>query len=150
LLAAAMSLYVATAAAQIYESRDSQGRRTYSDRPTSGATRRADIENTPRAIPQAVEQANQSLEQLKQAVAARQEKDHARKQDEDAQRLVAADLEQKCRNARSSYATIMDARRPYKLGQDGAREYLSSAQISAAMAAAQQAITAFCSKQRGR
>ena len=143
LLASAILLWSTTVTAQIYESRDSQGRRTYSDRPTTGAVRRSDVENT-KANSQGAAQAAQSLEELRRAVAMRQELDEAKRREESARRQVAADREQQCRAARERYFVITESRRPFRPGSKGEREYLSAAQIDTARKAAQQAIDSFC------
>ena len=150
LFVTALTLACATqaGAAEVFVTKDAQGRPIYTDRPESlpaekvnVATKRTDV----------VEVQNRNQQQL-QATAAkdRAAADAAKKAADakQAQELTAADKAKRCQDAREHYQSVMNARRLYEPGASPEeRRYLDSAEIDAARADAKQVMEDFCAGQ---
>jgi len=110
-------------AGDVYRSVDPQGHVQYSDTPTPGAqlvhTQTARGTPAPPPAPAATKSADAGAGTASPTSAATA----------DAQHAVQSDLEQvraeQCRKAQDSYQQSIQARRVYKAGADGEREYLS-------------------------
>lgn len=127
-----MSLAIAAAHADVYRSVDAQGQVHYSDTPTPGAelvhvqrggagiplssaSSTATRSSTTTSAPQTVAKANTQV----QDTLAKQSTEKAVQQDLE---QVRAD---QCTKAKSDYEQAIAARRIYKTGTDGEREYLT-------------------------
>lgn len=145
-----LAILAQSTAAQIYETRDSQGRRTYTDQPLPGAVRRTDVERQRPPNPDSIARAAQTTNAMQDAEAARKAQELARQQADAAKRQVDVDLEKQCIAARNQLLDITQIRRPYRRDASGERIYLTSAEIDQQRAAAQEAVTAYCGRGRAR
>jgi hypothetical protein len=150
LLAAALTLACATqaSAAEVFVTKDAQGRPIYTDRPESlpaqkvnVATKQTDVVEVPgraQQAPQASSPQNPAAaDPARQAAEAKQ-----------AQELTAADKAKRCQDARERYQNVMNARRLYEPGSTpDERRYLDSAEIDAARENAKQVMDEFCAGQ---
>jgi hypothetical protein len=111
------------AAGDVYRSVDSQGHVQYSDTPSPGAEL-VHTQNLRGAPAQPAAQTGAKPGDAKPATAGPTNPATA-----DAQRALQTDVEQvraeQCRKAQDSYQQAIQARRVYKPGADGEREYLS-------------------------
>jgi len=62
------------------------------------------------------------------------------------QKDVAATRAEQCKAAKEKYEKSIEARRLYRLGKDGEREYLSDAEVDEARLAAKQELDTACGK----
>jgi hypothetical protein len=124
----------ATAHADVYRYIDAQGRPQYSDRWVPGST----LVKTDRNRPSADAAAQRAADQSK--LAASNERISAQLNQQAAARAVKADLEkarsEQCKQATERYEKSIQARRMYKAGKDGEREYLTDQQADEARLAA--------------
>ena len=119
--AAIFALAVPAAHADIWKSVDAQGHVTYSDRWSPGATRVRE-EDRP-----AAERAQAADEQKELAATNKQITDELNK--EQAERSVKKDEDaahaQQCTQAKIHYQDVIQARRLYKMGENGDKQFLS-------------------------
>lgn len=124
---AAALAFVPPAHAQIYRSVDAQGHVKYSDTPSPGATlvHVDSLAGTHSSAASGGSSADSSLTALEKQSA----QIHQQVQRQEAQRAVATDVAQarakQCTQARANYQKLIQARRIYEKGKNGAREYLS-------------------------
>jgi len=116
--------------ADIYRSIDAQGNVKYSDTPTPGAVLISTVD------PQVADSSAASASTANgtgNADTATNDAIHQRLVQEAAARSVQQDTAkaraQECKQAQDAYEQSIDARRLYKLGKDGTREYLNDDQI---------------------
>jgi hypothetical protein len=123
-IALIMSLPFTAAIADVYRSVDAQGQVHYSDTPTPGAelvhVQKLGMQNS---APSAASDAK--------ALAKSDAQVHTELAQQNAQRAVQQDVEQtradQCKKATADYDQSVQARRIYKPGADGEREYMSDA-----------------------
>lgn len=145
-LALAGLLSATTATAEVFVTKDAQGRPIYTDRPeqlpaqkinvASKRTDVVDVQNRYEQQQKASDDANRAAsEAAKQAAASKQ-----------AAQSTAADKAKRCEEARDRYSTVMNSQRLYEQGATpDERRYLSSEEIDAARANAKQVMDEFCS-----
>lgn len=147
-LALAALLNLTTAAAEVFVTKDAQGRPIYTDRPeqlpaqkmnvASKRTDVVDVQNRYEQQQKANEAANQAAaDAATQAAASRQ-----------AVQTTAADKAKRCTEARDRYALVMTSQRLYEQGATPAeRRYLSAEETDAARANAKRLMDEFCAGQ---
>ncbi len=126
-----MSLAAAAAQADVYRSVDAQGHVQYSDTPSPGAElvhvqRSSTSGPAPTAGSAAAAGGAQSVakaNEQSQETLAKQAAQHAVQQDVDQTRA------DQCAKAKADYEQAVQARRIYKTGANGEREYLSDAEV---------------------
>jgi hypothetical protein len=123
-----------TAHADVYRYVDAQGRPQYSDRWVPGST----LIKTDRNRPGADAAAQRAAEQSK--LTASNERIAAQLNQQAAARAMQADLEktrsEQCKQAKERYEKSIQARRLFKEGKNGEREYLTDQQADEARLAA--------------
>jgi hypothetical protein len=146
-----MSLAIAAAQADVYRSVDPQGQVHYSDTPTPGsvlvhvqrgggglapmsAPAPAAKSSSPATAPQTVAKANAQVQDTLATQAT--------------EKAVQQDVEQtradQCTKAKSDYEAAIAARRIYKTGTDGEREYLSDDEAEQQRVSLHQAMQTAC------
>jgi hypothetical protein len=153
-----MSLAIAAAQADVYRSVDAQGQVHYSDTPTPGSVLvhvqrgggglASPVSSAPAAGPvkassmapsaQSVAKANASGNAAAQDPLAKQATEKAVQQDVEQTRA------DQCTKAKSDYEAAIAARRIYKTGTDGEREYLSDDEAEQQQVTLHQAMQTAC------
>jgi hypothetical protein len=136
LLFAALIAWSGMAGAVVYKWVDAQGKVQYGDRPPDGVNAEV-VEllgtHIPRSASARTPDSSNSTGQPKI--------DPAKKAvDED----VAQAREKQCTEAQDRYKKLIEGRRPYKLGPDGARQYLTSDEIDTERLDAKQEVDSVC------
>jgi hypothetical protein len=145
---AALLACATASAADVFVTRDAQGRPIYTDRPeklpaekVSVATKQTDVVEV---------QSRYQAEMTKLQEADKTATDAARKTTEakQAAELSAADKAKRCQDARSRYENLMNARRIYEPGTTpDDRRYLDSAEMDATRENAKRVMDEFCAGQ---
>jgi hypothetical protein len=146
-IAAVLSLMAVSvgASADVYKWIDSQGRVYYSDRPESidSAERLAIASRRTNAA--AVTQRNEAAREQRQSAetqAAQQRREQA------AQQAVRKDVsktrDEQCKQAQEQYRIAIESQKLYRIGKDGERYYLTSAEIDEARLNARRAMDEVC------
>jgi hypothetical protein len=145
-LALAGLLTATTATAEVFVTKDAQGRPIYTDRPEklpaekmNVATKRTDVVE----VQNRYEQQQKAGNEANRAAADAARQTAASKQ---AAQSTAADKAKRCEEARDRYSTVMNSQRLYEQGPTpDERRYLSSEEIDAARVSAKQVMDEFCS-----
>jgi hypothetical protein len=141
----ALALATGVQASEVYQTRDAQGQRVYTDKPATLPAEKLDVKT---AATDTVEVQQRYSEQMKRysdsdkarADAAARAAEAAR-----AKELTADDRAKRCQQARDQYQSYMNARRLFEPGAtEGERRYLDDAEIDAARARAKQTMEEFC------
>jgi hypothetical protein len=144
-IAALMALMAVSlgASADVYKWVDSQGRLHYSDMPVEGAERVAVISR--RSDPSAIAQRS-GAENTQRSQADQQANQQRREQS--TQQAVNKDLEKtretQCKDAKEQYRVAIESQKLYRVGKDGERQYLTSAEIDTARLNARRAMDEAC------
>lgn len=141
---AAIVFSASAVAGEIYKWVDEDGNVHYEDRPTVEDVERVAVvsNNSSNSSVQASIDRRRSYES-NLADARSKKEEEEQKAAELAQ--IAAEREQKCAESRSRMERYLQARRLYKEGEGGEREYLDDAQVMEARSKAQEDIQAYCS-----
>ena len=139
---AALATGVTAQAAEVFVTKDAQGRPIYTDRPESLPAQRVDIATQKTNIVTAPQ-----LETKPYAADEKAQAEAARKTAESRQaaEMTAADKAKRCQEARTQYQNLMNARRIYEDDEKGGRRYLDSAEIDSSRADAKKLMDDFCS-----
>ena len=140
-------LCTTAAAADVFMTRDAQGRPVYTDRPESLPAAKVNVATQQTDVVEAQARSQQETARTQQAEKATAEA--ARKTDtRQAAELSAADKAKRCQDARQHYQDVMNARRIYEPGSTPEeRRYLDSAEIDATRADAKKVMDEFCAGQ---
>ena|ERR1700722_14173281 len=134
LLFAALVAWSGMAGAVVYKWVDAQGKVQYGDRPPDGVNAEV-VELLGTHIARAPAKAADS------SASGQAKPDPTKKAvDED----VAQAREKQCADAQDRYKKLIEGRKPYKLGPDGARQYLSSDEIDSARVDAKREVDSVC------
>jgi hypothetical protein len=141
-------LFCVPAAAEVFMTRDSQGRPVYTDRPESLPAQKVNVvtQETDVVEVQSRYQADMAKLQGDQKASA----DAAKKAADakQAAELTEADKAKRCQDARTRYQNLMNARRIYEPGSSpDDRRYLDSAEIDATRENAKKVMDEFCAGQ---
>ena len=133
----------------IYRSVDAQGHVQYSDTPTPGAVLVSAADAPGADSTDAKSSAGNSSEaDSGNAAAGDNDPIHQRLEQETAMRAVQKDTEkaqaQQCKQAQDAYEQSIEARRLYKVGKNGEREYLNDDQIEQQRVKHRLAVQAAC------
>lgn len=147
LLAVTSLEFNAVVAADVYKSRDAEGRLVFSDHAPAGPAERIKIEPPPpsSAEDQARVEAQQATWQREDA--ARKERDRAKAQE---QAALAAERAKRCSAARSQNATFGYDGRRFHLDPAGNRVYYSAQEIDQKRAEAKRDMAQFCTPEPAR
>jgi hypothetical protein len=143
-LAAAL-VCASASAAEVFVTRDSQGRPVYTDRPESLPAQKLSVASQPTdaAEVQARHQADMAKQQEADKTSAAAAKKAAEQRQ--AKELSAADQAKRCQDARAHYQGLMNARRIYEPGSTpDERRYLDSAEMDASRENAKRVMDEFC------
>ncbi len=147
-LALAGLLSATTVMAEVFVTKDAQGRPIYTDRPEklpaekmNVATKRTDVVE----VQNRYEQQQKASNEANRAAADTARQTAASKQ---AAQSTAADKAKRCEEARDRYSKVMTSQRLYEQGPTpDDRRYLSSEEIDATRVNAKQVMDEFCSGQ---
>jgi hypothetical protein len=135
LLFAALIVWSGMASAVVYKWVDAQGKVQYGDRPPDGVNAEV-VELLGTHIPRT------AAAKAPDANGQNQAKVDPVKKTVDAD--VAQAREKQCADAQDRYKKLIEGRRPYKLGADGARQYLSSEEIDSERLDAKHEVDLVC------
>lgn len=144
LLALAGAMLAESAMAEVYVWRDEEGKLHYSDTPAHEDARRVAIESQrtdPAAVRERVSAKREERQQREEDLEAYQQ---AQAEEEATAAESAQDRRAKCERAREKLASYVQARRLYRVNEDGEREYLDGAQMDKARAAAEAEVAENC------
>jgi len=143
LMLLALSLPLATQAADIYRYKDAAGNWQYSDKPVPGAQRVGPLVRSTPASASASASSDEKAEADKAQAAATKGKVSATVQ-QDVAKLRAED----CKKATEAYEQSISSARLYKPGADGEPDFLDADQIDAYRAAAHTEMDRLCGNAR--
>jgi len=142
-MTAALAFSATAVAGEIYKWTDDEGNVHYEDRPVGQEVERV-----------AINSASTNNSSVRASIDARRAREDARadarsQREQDQQRAaeaeqLAAERAEKCEESRNRMQSYLQARRLYKEGDDGEREYLDENQILDARDQAQDDIQAYC------
>jgi hypothetical protein len=140
---------VGTAQADVFVTKDAQGRPVYTDRPDSLPAQKVNVATQ---SADTVEAQRRTDEQAKAAAAAagKAQPDSARQTagTSSAREMTETDKAKRCEEARARYMTVMNSQRLYEQGpNEGERRYLDSDEIDAARENSKKVMDEFCSGQ---
>ncbi len=132
------------ASADVYKWVDAQGRVHYSDVPdVEGAERVAVLSR--RSNSEAIAQRDESEgEQRAQANAQAAQQQREQTAAKEVNKDVAKTRETQCKDAKEQYRVSIESQKLYRLGKDGERQYLTSAEIDEARMNARRAMDEIC------
>jgi hypothetical protein len=134
-----------TAPAEVFVTKDAQGRLIYTDRPETLPAEKVNVATKQTDV---VEVQSRYAEQMKAyAEADKASSEGAKRAAEakQAKQLTAEDKAKRCQEARTRYQNVMNARRLYESGANpDERRYLDSSEIDAARASAKKVMDEFC------
>ena len=135
-------------AAEVFMTRDAQGRPVYTDRPESLPAAKVNVATQQTDVVEAQARSQQDTARAQQADKAAAEAARKSADTRQAAELSAADKAKRCQNARQRYQEVMNARRIYEPGSTPEeRRYLDSAEIDATRADAKKVMDEFCAGQ---
>jgi hypothetical protein len=132
------------ASADVYKWVDPQGRVHYSDRPDVDNAERVAVasrRSNPEVIAQRTEAEHEQRSQA-DAQASQQRREQATTQA--VQKDVAKTRETQCKDAKEQYRVAIESQKLYRVGKNGEREYLTSAEIDEARMNARRAMDEIC------
>jgi hypothetical protein len=143
LLCAALIAWSGMASAIVYKWVDAQGKVQYGDRPPDGV--HAEIVEMPGSH---AAQSTASRAADASSTPTPPKPDPSSKPDPNAQKAVDADVaqskEKECADAQDRYKKLIEGRKLYKTGPDGARQYLTSDEIDAERLGAKHDVDTIC------
>lgn len=135
-------------AAEVFMTRDAQGRPVYTDRPESLPAAKVNVATQQTDVVEAQARSQQETARTQQAEKATTEAARKSADTRQAAELSAADKAKRCQDARQRYQEVMNARRIYEPGSTPEeRRYLDSAEIDATRADAKKVMDEFCAGQ---
>jgi hypothetical protein len=135
-------------AAEVFMTRDAQGRPVYTDRPESLPAAKVNVATQQTDVVEAQARSQQETARTQQAEKATAEAARKSADTRQAAELSAADKAKRCQDARQRYQEVMNARRIYEPGSTpDERRYLDSAEIDATRADAKKVMDEFCAGQ---
>ena len=135
-------------AAEVFMTRDAQGRPVYTDRPESLPAAKVNVATQQTDVVEAQARSQQDTARAQQADKAAAEAARKSADTRQAAELSAADKAKRCQDARQRYQEVMNARRIYEPGSTPEeRRYLDSAEIDATRADAKKVMDEFCAGQ---
>jgi hypothetical protein len=135
-------------AAEVFMTRDAQGRPVYTDRPESLPAAKVNVATQQTDVVEAQARSQQETARAQQADKATAEAARKGADTRQAAELSAADKAKRCQDARQRYQEVMNARRIYEPGSTPEdRRYLDSAEIDATRADAKKVMDEFCAGQ---
>lgn len=145
---AASLLCTAAGAAEVFMTRDAQGRPVYTDRPESLPAQKLNVATKQTDVVAVQSRYQQEMEKLQATEKATKDAANRQADARQATELSATDKAKRCQDARTRYEQLMNARRIYEPGSTPEdRRYLDSTEMDAARASAKQVMDEFCAAQ---
>lgn len=139
-----MTVVSFAASADVYKWVDAQGRTHYSDRPDSDTAERLAVASR-RTNPSVVAERNAVASEQRQSADAQAAE---QRQEETASKAVSKDVDktrdQQCKEAKEQYRVAIESQKLYRIGKDGERYYLTSAEIDEARLNSRRAMDQIC------
>lgn len=132
------------ASADVYKWVDTQGRVHYSDRPDVEGAERVAVASR-RSNPETIVERTDA-ENAQRQQAATQTADQQREQatTQAVEKDLAKTRETQCKDAKEQYRVAIESQKLYRIGKDGERQYLTSAEIDEARMNARRAMDELC------
>ena len=132
------------ASADVYRWVDPQGRVHYSDRPDVEGAERVAVASR-RSDPEAIAQRS-GAENAQRAQADQQATQQQREQttSQAVKKDVTKSRETQCKDAKEQYRVAIESQKLYRVGKDGERQYLTSAEIDEARMNARRTMDEIC------
>jgi hypothetical protein len=132
------------ASADVYKWVDTQGRVHYSDRPDVEGAERVAVASR-RSNPETIVERTDA-ENAQRQQAATQTADQQREQatTQAVEKYLAKTRETQCKDAKEQYRVAIESQKLYRIGKDGERQYLTSAEIDEARMNARRAMDELC------
>jgi hypothetical protein len=132
------------ASADVYKWVDTQGRVHYSDRPDVEGAERVAVASR-RSNPETITERTDA-ENAQRQQAATQTADQQREQatTQAVEKDLAKTRETQCKDAKEQYRVAIESQKLYRVGKDGERQYLTSAEIDEARMNARRAMDELC------
>ena len=145
---AASLLCTAAGAAEVFMTRDAQGRPVYTDRPESLPAQKLNVATQQTDVVEVQSRYQAEMARYQQADKTATEAAAKSADAKQAAELTAADKAKRCQDARANYQNMMNARRLYEPGSTpDERRYLDSAEIDETRANAKRVMDEFCAGQ---
>ena len=132
------------ASADVYKWVDTQGRVHYSDRPDVEGAERVAVASR-RSNPEAIaERTNAEAGQRNQSNAQATQQSREQATTQAVRQDVSKTRETQCKEAKEQYRVAIESQKLYRMGKDGERQYLTSAEIDEARLNARRAMDEIC------
>jgi hypothetical protein len=129
---------------EVFVTRDAQGRPVYTDRPESLPAERLDIKTSATDTVAVQQRYEAEMKQYNESALASSEAAKKAAEAKQADASTEADRAKRCQESRDRYLSYMNSRRLYEPGENGARRYLSDAELDDAREKAKQVMDQFC------
>jgi hypothetical protein len=144
-MVASLAALATAQAAEVFVTKDAQGRPIYTDRPEALPAQRVNITTKKTDTVEAQRVYDEKMKAYSAADKAEAKSSQQAAESEQAKELTATDKAKRCQDARSNYQNMMNARRLYEPGStEGDRRYLDSDEIDQARENAKQLMDQFC------
>jgi len=144
----ATSLCVTASAAEVFMTRDAQGRPVYTDRPEKLPAEKLNVATQQTDVVEVQSRYQAEMAKLQEADKASTEAARKAAEAKQATELSATDKAKRCQDARTRYQNLMNARRIYEPGSTpDDRRYLDSAEMDATRENAKRVMDEFCAGQ---
>jgi hypothetical protein len=145
---AALLACTTASAAEVFMTRDSQGRPIYTDRPEKLPAEKLNVATKQTDVVQVQSRYQAEMAKLQEADKAATDAAREATEAKQAAELTAADKAKRCQDARTRYQNLMNARRIYEPGASADdRRYLDSAEMDATRENAKRVMDEFCAGQ---
>jgi hypothetical protein len=145
---AALLACTTASAADVFMTRDSQGRPIYTDRPEKLPAEKLNVATKQTDVVQVQSRYQAEMAKLQEADKAATDASRKTTEAKQAAELTAADKAKRCQDARTRYQNLMNARRIYEPGASpDDRRYLDSAEMDATRENARRVMDEFCAGQ---
>jgi hypothetical protein len=135
-------------AAEVFMTRDAQGRPIYTDRPDSLPAAKVNVATNQTDVVEAQTRYQQQMAKYQEADKAASEAARQAADAKKAAELSATDKARRCQDARANYQNLMNARRIYEPGSKPEdRRYLDSAEMDATRENAKKLMDDLCAGQ---
>jgi thiol:disulfide interchange protein len=135
-------------AADVFVTKDAQGRPIYTDRPDALPAQKVNITTKKTDTVEAQRAYDEKMKAYSATEKAEAKSSQQAAEAKQAKELTATDKAKRCQDARANYQDMMNARRLYEPGAtEGERRYLDSNEIDEARANAKQLMDQFCAGQ---
>ena len=136
------------AQAEVFVTRDAQGRPVYTDRPDSLPAQKVNVATQSTDTVEAQRRADEQAKAAAAAGKAQPDPSRTAAETRSARAMTETDKAKRCEEARAHYMTVMNSQRLYEQGpNESERRYLDSDEIDATRENAKKVMDEFCSGQ---